>query len=345
MLWDKITAYFKRGEEKTEESAAPEASEAPEAESLVPVPEKKAAPEKAAAPAKKAAVVTPAPKEPAEEEDDEDDFSDLVEVDRSAEAPAEDAFVPPAFDVTVWQKSQPLDYLMRDGEVAALAYGREFSLLEEEDQVTAAEAISDAITAAMDKLAATGDDQALWDLTLAMTDAMYGAALRLVQVKVYAQVVSRYIGAVGRPFYSWLTAHGMQMNYCVNCEGDDVPHAWREFPEFFAASGLVYACPQNMAYVGFERGAVEGDDYAEKRENFINDAFFVVRRMLKNSMAQGRSIICVDADANPRTFEKLLACKGKPGYLVVERTGELFTPAVQKVQVWYPETNVAAADV
>ena len=244
-------------------------------------------------------------------------------------------------DVAAWTFADPLRYVMEDGEVVALKRARDFYLMEPEDRDAVAAATSAAVTGALDAALAAGGERAVWDMAAAEIDGVYRGAVRLYDKQVKAEVVAPYLKATVKPFFEWLQAHGMVAIHCSNCAFETLGAVFHDYIGYFGAAGLVFISNQHRALQMMQDNDLPEEEYDAKREEYLDKAFFFTRRLQKDCAERGRSFVCLDADGNSRTYAQALSYAGKPGYLVVERSGALRQFDRFPMKVTYPKTETA----
>ena len=236
-----------------------------------------------------------------------------------------------------WTYADPMSYFMDGDEVVVLKRARDFYLMKDEDKDAVAAVIRASVEDALERQLAEAGERGVLETGVAAADALYKGAVRLYDNHVKASAMAPYLKATAKPLFEWLQARGLQVSYCTNCAFETMDAVWHEFPEYFGATGLVYICPQNTALQMLQANGKGEADYDDDREAYLNNAFFMVRRVQKECAAKNRSYVCLDADGNTRTYATTLEGKGEAGRAVVERTGALRNAAHQSFAVAYPE--------
>ena len=240
-------------------------------------------------------------------------------------------------DMAAWTFASPLAYFKDGDEVTVLTRAQEFALLGEEDRASVAAAVEGAVIAAVAAMAAEGDEAGIRRLGVDVADALFAGAVRLYDARVRADAVAPYLQATAKPLFTWLQDHGICVAYCSNCAFETMDAIWHEFPDYFAAAGLVYICAQNTARQMLEHNGAGEAKYDAEREKYLSSAFFVVRRMQQECASKRRSYVCLDAEGDSRTYRPTMDLRGQAGLVVAERSGALRNVAHQSFAVYNPE--------
>ena len=255
------------------------------------------------------------------------------------------AGVMPGVDVAAWTLASPIAYLMDGDDVVVLKRARDFYLLNEEDRAKVAAAASTAVTGALDAALAEGGEHAVLELAAAEIDGVYKGAVRLYDKKVRGEVASPYLKAAVKPFFDWLHDHGLLAIHCSNCAFETMDAVFNEFVDYFAGAGVKYICNQHRALQMMQDNGLPPEMYDEERVKYLDKAFYFSRRLQNDCAQRCESFVCIDADGDAKTYAPAMENKGKPGCVVVERSGALRQFERFPMKVHYPEPeSVEAAD-
>jgi hypothetical protein len=173
----------------------------------------------------------------------------------------------------------------------------------------------DEIRQAMRRHVQALSDLQLMELAVSLVDDLY----KYVNDEVYyAQALLQYLDAFGRTFTTSLRQRGYVLQYVV--DNTFLPDflmvgAFDIFPMVFNAIGLVYVCPQQIAWKLMEHDGVPASGYAENIGRYNMEARVVAARLVNRCLDGSDHYLFLDADYEEGALDLALRDRAKPGVL------------------------------
>jgi hypothetical protein len=177
-------------------------------------------------------------------------------------------------------------------------------------------------------------DETLLRAAVPILDDLYKAACAIGR---WDAELGSYLDATAGTFLALMKDRGYRCQYLVDNAWEDMTRPLRLFPSWYAAAGIVYACPQNIAFelMQTDDPATTQDDLAQMLPVNIREARDVTARLVDTCRDEGRHLVLLDADFEERSFAVAFEQAGTNGVLTVFRNQAPVSGST--VQTWFPD--------
>lgn len=130
-----------------------------------------------------------------------------------------------------------------------------------------------------------------------------------------------YLGATARVAMRFFSQCGVQIHYCTNNTFSDFLRPFSAFEIFFGAAGIVYICPQSIAWklMQHDKGDIPMDNFVLYYKDYIEESVGIADDIRSRCVENGMHYIHLDIDGGNESFEKDMQFCEKPGHLVIFR--------------------------
>jgi hypothetical protein len=178
-------------------------------------------------------------------------------------------------------------------------------------------------------------DELILAVAVAVADDLYKAASSTDR---WDDSLRTYLEASAGVFFSRLANRGLLVQYAVDNAWDDLTRPAELFPAWYAAAGLIFICPQVVAFELIV-GAGDAAPVVDKTvaEAHLEEARIVSASIVTTCQAEGRHLVYLETDSAPGSFDSVLSKRGAKNAVTIFRT-EAPAPG-SAVQIWYPTQN------
>ncbi len=211
-----------------------------------------------------------------------------------------------------WNVGKITDYFDNRNQNNIWEYSQEYAKLSMEEKPKVDALLRDNIQGYLDYIESMRQPDLLRMIAGTIVDDIYRSANLLYY---YSDDVADYLRATSAVIMNWYSKRGIQIHYMSNNTYSDMQRPLIVFPMMFKRSGLLFICPQHIAWQEMEKRDILIEHFCLYFKDFEKSSRDEASDLIQRCCESGVHYIHLDIDGGLPSFEKEIRdCRGKKGH-------------------------------
>lgn len=214
-----------------------------------------------------------------------------------------------------WEMKKGTDYFDNREKNCIWEYSQEYGSLTDEAKVIVDQLIKNRLEGWLNMID-KDDPKLLGMIGAVIMDDIYRSGNLMT---IYNDRVMEYLHATAKVVMDWYRHHDIMIHYLCNNTFSDFLRPLVIFPRMLSNSGLVYICPQHLAWLQMNEKGIPYDNFHTYYEEYEEAAFEEAQDLIRQCSKFGIHYLHLDIDGGQRSFETDFSYIDEPGHVVVLR--------------------------